>query len=113
MTTHPIDVVVSRRGPVPANAVAYARARIAAALRHAPAPVLWIRASLIEASDPAVTRPAIGHVNLDLNGRFVRVEVAAETWREAIDLLHNRLVRRLDTIEPEWQQRRPRVAHRS
>ncbi len=101
-----VDVVVEARGRVPADLAGYARSRIAALAKHAHEPILYARVKLTKAADPAVTRPAIAQANLDLNGRLVRAHVAAETMREAIDLLHERLVRRLERMAQHWEARR-------
>ena len=99
-------VVVETRGRVPADAVGYARSRIATLTRHAHEPILHARAKLTQAGDPAVPRRAIAQANLDLNGRLVRAHVAAPTMREAIDLLHDRLVRQLEQLAQHWEARR-------
>jgi ribosome-associated translation inhibitor RaiA len=104
--TPTLDLVVEVRGSVPGDAAEYARTRIAALARHAHEPVLSARAKLTEAADPAVASPAIAQANLDLNGRLVRAHVAAATMREAIDLLHDRLARRLERMARHWEARR-------
>lgn len=101
-----LQVVVEACGRVPADLAEYARSRIAALARHVHEPILHARVKLTESGDPAVTRPAIAQANLDLNGRLVRAHVAAHTMREAIDLLHDRLVRRLARMAQDWEARR-------
>lgn len=101
-----LDVVVVVRGRVPGDAADHVRSRIAALARHAHEPVLYARAKITEARDPAVASPAIAQANLDLNGRLVQAHVAAETMREAIDLLHDRLARRLERMARHWEARR-------
>jgi ribosome-associated translation inhibitor RaiA len=93
------------RGHVPADAGEYARSRIAGLARHAHEPVLHARAKITKARDSAAS-PAIAQANLDLNGRLVRARVAAETMHEAIDLLHDRLARRLERMARHWETRR-------
>lgn len=107
MTTQELpDLVLQVHGPVWADAADYLRGKLAAVAEHAHQPILHIRVRLTEAGDPAVSRPAIAQANLDLNGRLLRAHVAAPTMREAIDLLHDRLVRRLDHLALNWESHR-------
>ena len=99
-----VDVVV--RGPVPSDAAEYMRSRISAVAAHAHGPILFVRAKLTQVGDPAVARPSIAQVNLDVNGRLVRAHVAAENMREAIDLLVDRLRQRIDRMAQHWEARR-------
>ena len=62
---------------------------------YAPTGVSFARVKLSIAADPAVGPSRDGAANLDVNGRLVRAQVAAETMFEAIDELHDRLQRRL------------------
>ncbi|GAA4093268.1 MULTISPECIES: sigma 54 modulation/S30EA ribosomal C-terminal domain-containing protein [Actinomadura] len=100
------EVAVEHRGAVPEGSADYARAKVAAVFGHAPEPVLFARAKLTMAPDPAVDRPAVAQANLDVNGRPVRVQVTAETMREAIDRLHDRLLARLERIGRHAEYRR-------
>lgn len=102
------NVVVDVHGRVPADAVEYAKERVAAACAHTSEPVLHARAKLTQAADPAVTRPSIVQANLDLDGRLTRVHVAAASMTEAIDLMHDRLSRRLERMAQHWEARRGR-----
>ena len=96
-------VHMQTQGDVSAADVDYARDRVEAALRHARDPVLFVRAKLSVLRDPAVARPAIAQVNLNLNGRVVRAQVARETLREAVDEVHDRLRDRLRRFAGDWQ----------
>ena len=49
--------------------------------------MLFARVKLIMSADPAVERPAIAQVSVDLNGRLVRAEAAGGTMREAAEQL--------------------------
>ncbi len=100
------DVDVQTRGDVPADATGYARLRIAVLARHTHEPILHARVRLTMAGDPAVARPAIAQASLDLDGRLVRAHVAAKTMLEAIDMLHDRLRRRLERMAEHWEARR-------
>jgi ribosome-associated translation inhibitor RaiA len=104
MTTHfTADVPVHTRGAVTSDEAAYARARIEAVLRYARDPVLFVRVQLTRLADPALSRPAVAQVNLDLNGRLVRAQVARPTMREAVDEVHDRLRDRLQRATGDWE----------
>lgn len=101
-------ITVETRGKVPAAHIAYARTRLAAALRFAPSPVLHVRVKLTRLSNPSLERAALVQVNLDLNGRIVRAQVARPTMREAIDEAHDRLRDRLQRAAEHWEAVRGR-----
>ena len=100
------DVDVETRGKVSARAVGYARSRIVVLAKHTNEPILYARAKLTQAGDPALSRPSVAQANLDLDGRPVRAQATGETMFEAIDLLHDRLLRRLDRMAQHWEARR-------
>jgi len=100
------DVLVDVRGKVSAEAVEYARSRIRAVAARVGEPVLQVRAKLTMTAGPGVARPAIAQAGLDVNGRVVRAHVAAETMREAVDFLHDRLRLRLARTARNWEARR-------
>ncbi|WP_245668508.1 ribosome hibernation promotion factor [Nocardia xishanensis] len=83
---------------VSAAAADYAREKISAALDYAPEPLLGMRVRITGHADPAVARPIVAQANVNMNGRPVRVQVAAATTREAIDLLAARLRTRLERL---------------
>ncbi len=97
------EVRVVERGPVPRGAAAVAREKVGATLKLASEPVLDARVRLELATDPAVERKAVAQANVDVNGRPVRVQVAAPTMREAIDALADRLRLRLEDLDRHWQ----------
>ncbi|MFC7530098.1 HPF/RaiA family ribosome-associated protein [Actinoplanes sp. GCM10030250] len=92
-----VDQVISPQvhthGKVGADTVAYAVAKLEAALHHAPGSVL--RTSLtLDAAAP-------GHrvdAHVDLNGTGVHVHAVGETMQEAVDLMQERLRSRLRRI---------------
>jgi ribosome-associated translation inhibitor RaiA len=84
----------------------YARAKIGKVIDHAPEPILFARVRLTRLADPALARPAVAEVIVDLNGRPVRAQVAAASMREAVDLLQNRLRERLRRVSRHWEARR-------
>lgn len=90
-------------GTVPVADRDYLREKVATVLRHAPAAVLFVRAKLALLPDPAVTRPAIAQVNINLNGQLLRAQAARETLREAIDDVHDRLHERLERTARDWE----------
>jgi hypothetical protein len=78
-----VRVQAGTRGAVPEGAVSFAVQRVGSLLRMAPEPVLFARVKLAMAADPAVGRPAIAQVSIDLNGRLVRAWAAGQTMRAA------------------------------
>lgn len=99
-----VEVVAGEE--IPETARARARRKIAALVRYANEPVLRARVRLSQSHDPAVARPVIAQGNLDLNGRALRAQVAAATTHEAVELLENRMRRRLDRLARDWEARR-------
>lgn len=100
-----IEFVARGRRPHPAT-VAYAREKVWAAARAAPRNVRFARITLAVEEHRSIERPARAEVALDVDGRIVRAEAAAGSAREAIDLVEQRLRRRL----VETPRRRPRKA---
>jgi hypothetical protein len=88
---------------VSAGGADYAREKIRHALDYAPEPVLSARVRLTGHRDPAVAEPIGAQANVNMQGRAVRVQVAAETTREAIDLLEARLKARLERMPRHWE----------
>jgi hypothetical protein len=58
--------------------------------------------TLTVAADPAVARPAVAQATIDMNGRIVRAQAAAQTMRAAIDQMEARLRVRLDRAARNW-----------
>lgn len=83
--------------------VDYARTRITSVLHYARDPVLFLRVKLTRLADPALERPALAQVNLDLDGRLIRAQVARPTMREAIDEAHDRLRDRVQRATVDWE----------
>lgn len=98
-----IEFVARGRRPHPAT-VAYARSKVLAAARAVPRNVRFARITLTFEEHRSIERPAKAEVTLDVDGRIVRAEAAARSSREAIDLVEQRLRRRLAGI----RRRRPR-----
>lgn len=105
-----MQVQTETRGEVSAAAVGSAVEKVRSALRAAHKPVLFARVKLSMSADPAVERPAVSQVNIDLNGRLIRAQAAAETMNEAIDRMRDRLRVRLDRAARNWEAIRGRAA---
>ncbi|HET6815825.1 MAG TPA: sigma 54 modulation/S30EA ribosomal C-terminal domain-containing protein [Mycobacteriales bacterium] len=96
-------VPVATKGAVAASDVSYARSRFEGLSRYARDPILFARARLTHLNDPALARPAVAQVNIDLNGRLVRAQVARPTMHEAIDEAHDRLRDRIQRAAGDWE----------
>lgn len=102
--------VVTVQGNIDPGVQAYASHKIGQLAKFAPGPVLLARVKLQQAPDPALERPALAQVTLDVNGRVVRAQVAARQLDEAIDLLEARLRDRLEQLHSHLRARRRRAA---
>jgi len=89
-----LELVCRGRQAQPAM-IAYARKKILAAARTAPAPVRFGQVKLTLEAHRSIERPARAQVLLDVDGRIVRAQSAARSIDEAIDLVDQRLRRRL------------------
>lgn len=105
-----VDIQVTLRGHLP-GADEYAIRRIDDVLRFAPEPVLSARVKLTRHPDPAVERPIVAQANLDLRGRLVRAQASGVSVTEAVDLLHDRLRRRLLKFARNWEAQRGHHPH--
>lgn len=103
-----VQVQTETRGAVPKGAVDLAVHRVRSLLRAAPEPVLFARVKLTMSADPAVQRPATAQVNVDLNGRLIRAQAAAETMRAAVEHACGRLRIRLERATRNWEAIRGR-----
>jgi ribosome-associated translation inhibitor RaiA len=101
-TTSP-TTQLQTRGSVTPQEADYARAKVAAAVQVARDPVLHVRVRLTVLADPALERPALAQVNVDLNGRPVRAQAARPTLTEAVDEVQQRLRDRLLRSAGDWQ----------
>lgn len=110
MTVLARDVVVSTRGAVPESAAAYAAEKVARVVHLAPAPVLRARIELHEHPNPSVERRSLAEAALDVSGHAVRAQAVAETIEEAIDLVEERLRRRLEVMSSRLGERQRRTA---
>jgi ribosome-associated translation inhibitor RaiA len=99
-------VQIEGHGRVPDGMRELATAKADWLLRFASEPVLSARITLAVAADPAVPRPAVAQVTMDLNGRTVRAQAADETMRAAIEHMATRMRVRLDRSARDWAARR-------
>jgi ribosome-associated translation inhibitor RaiA len=106
----PIGVQVTA-DPTP-HLAEYAERRVREVFRYAHGPVLHARVRVARHPDPALDRPVIAQANLDVDGRWVRAQIAAASAQEAVDLLHDRLRHRLlhvqQRVAGQWEDRRGR-----
>jgi sigma 54 modulation/S30EA-like ribosomal protein len=98
-----VQVQAETQGPVPEDMAGFAVHRVSSLLHLASEPVLFARVKLIMAADPAVERPAITQVSVDLNGRLVRAQAAGRTMREAVEHACGRLRIRLERAARNWE----------
>ncbi len=96
------EVQVRTQGQVPERDVSDAVRRVSSMLRMASEPVLFARVKLTMHADPAMERPAIAQINVDLNGRLVRVQAAEGTMRAAVEHACDRLRIRLERVARNW-----------
>lgn len=100
------DLEIVTSDGIPADARIEAERKIRSLSRYAHRPVLHARVRLTRSGDPALERPVIAQVNLDVDGRLVRAQVAAHSAHEAIDLVHDRMRNRLEHLA-RYQEARP------
>lgn len=102
------NLQIAIRGDVGAKAKEYARNKIGRLAKFAQAPVLFARVKLAVEPDPARDRPVIAQALFDIDGTPVRAHVAARDMQEAIDILEDRLRRRLEHLTEHRQALRKR-----
>lgn len=91
--------------------VAYAVDKLTHLAGHESAPILFGEVKLDLETNPAIERPARAEAVLDVNGDPIRAHVAAHDLPEAIDLLEDRLARRLDRHRRRGPDRARRLHH--
>jgi ribosome-associated translation inhibitor RaiA len=102
------QIQVSLDVSIPHDAAAEARHRVATVLAHLRQPVLSARVRISRHADPAVARPVTAQANVDVNGKLLRVEVAAETVGEALAQLERKLRHTAERAAARWKDHRPR-----
>lgn len=103
--------VVQVTGRIGEDLADYARRKVDALLTRTRRPVLRSRVRVVRHDDPARERPIAAHASVDLDGTLLHVHIDAETPREAIDRLVDRLAHRLDRAAEHWEARRGRNYH--
>lgn len=98
MTTAGVQLAVSSQGAVPVRAKEYAREKILSLVSLAPQPVLSGRIRIIRTPHRPDGNHVIVEAMLDVNGRPIRAQVAASGSQEAIDLVQDRLRRKLSRL---------------
>lgn len=88
----------------------YALEKIERLVPRASAKVLHARLKLQQEPNPALDRPAVAEMSVDVNGRVVRAHVAARQMSEAIDLLEDRLRRQLTNLNERFETQKKRGA---
>jgi ribosome-associated translation inhibitor RaiA len=110
--TGTVQVRVEAHGSVPQGIRELAATKIGSLFRTAAEPVLSAHVMLAMAADPAVDRPAVAQVTIDMNGRILRAQASAKTMRPAIDRVAARLRIRLDRAARNWAALRGTVPTR-
>ncbi|MEU8344837.1 hypothetical protein AB0C74_24315 [Spirillospora sp. NPDC048832] len=105
-----IDVKVTTIRDVPQADVQRAREVVTRVLAHAPRPVLYAKATLNVLPDPAVARPNLVSLRIDLNGLPVNVYASAASMPEAVALAAARLRARMEHMTRYWETRRTTTA---
>lgn len=82
-----VTIQTALAGGIPGAAGEYARSKVAAVAKYAPANIEYAKVRL-SMDGP---RRFVAHASLDVNGTLVNAEAGADTYREAIDQLHERL----------------------
>ena len=103
-------VQVRIHGVIEQDDVTYAVEKVEHALARVEIPILATEVKLTHAGDPARERPYVAEATVDVNGTVLRGHVAADTMREAGDLLAARLSHRVEHLldrlkRPRRQQR--------
>ena len=106
-----LDLVVLGE-PLGDAMISYARKKVLAALRSAPGSIGSGRLTLATELHRSIRRPSSAEVLLDVDGRAVLARATGRSTREAIDLLEERLRRRLARVRAEWESAR-RLQRRS
>ena len=99
-------VRVQTNGRVPHGTAELAEAKIGSLIRVAAEPISPTRATVVVCADPAVARPAVAQATIDLNGRVVRAQAAAQTVHAAIEQMACRLQVRLCRAAPDCTAQR-------
>ncbi|GAA4790840.1 hypothetical protein GCM10023200_27430 [Actinomycetospora chlora] len=97
--------VVEIRGTIARDLPEYTRDKVLAALDHGVRPTGPARVRIVRHDDPARERPVVASAHVDLAGVRLHVHVVGATPREAVDLLVDRLRRRVGDVHARRQPR--------
>ena len=89
-------LLVSTRGPVPADAPDFFRQHVGSVIDTIDDPVLFARGKLEVATDPAADRPARAQIAVDVNGSVIRAHGRGTSLQEATMEVAHRLRDRLE-----------------
>lgn len=103
-----VSIDVSHKGDVRTRSIDMAVKKIRHVVERCREPVERIELRLILEPNPARDRPAIAEATVDIQGAAIRAHVAAVTVDESIDLLTERLKRRIQRHE----EQRHRISER-
>ncbi len=100
---------ITTQGDVSQEDLVYATDKLTGIISGVETQVLFAEARLTQEPDPARQRPSVAEVVLDLNGQPVRAHVASHDMHAAIDLLVDRLRRRIERYAHVRDDRRARA----
>jgi hypothetical protein len=103
-----LDIQITTTTEVSQEDAQFALEVVAWALAHAQGSVLYSKVTLSTLKDPAVPRPALVSMRVDLNGQPVNASAAAPTMPEAVHLAGRRLRIRVEHLA-EYREARRRV----
>jgi ribosome-associated translation inhibitor RaiA len=86
-----VNIRIDLATGVTGEAADYARAKIAAIAKYAPADIHYAKVRLTTDGP----RLLVAHASLDVNGTPVNADASATTYQEAVDLLHDKLQHQL------------------
>ena len=110
MATDETPIIMTTRGDVSDDAVAYATDKVSRVLAFAPTPVLHVRVELQRQQNRSLDRPSLAKGTIDVNGHPIRAQATAAAMDEAIDLLEARLRRQLEEMSSRLGERQRRTA---
>jgi ribosome-associated translation inhibitor RaiA len=90
-----LPAVVELNGRIAPDLVDYVQRKIAAVLRHTGRAALSAHVRIVRHADPARTRPVAASATIGMARSDLHVHADAATAREAVDLLLDRLDRRI------------------
>lgn len=109
MDVQDLEVQVVTQGKVTDAAKQYAIDKVTQLTRYTNRPILAAQVKLTLGANPRLERPALAEATIDMNGLIVRAHVASHDLMAAVDLLDDRLRRRLDRYNhrSDAKQQRP------